>query len=409
MLPEHEIDYEALIDRSIKDFRPVKRLWSIGARLACWILLEGIALGLAAWIPGWDGLRQLAHDSHLMFAVGLFLSASIGAAFIGLRSAIPGRQASWPQLILVIVVICVGFAIGLKIPAGMGSGAILGGAPSATLQIFAFAAPAWLCLFWAIRRGVPLAPAKSGVAVGLAASCFAVVAHILIFGLNAAAELVLHSVLSTSLITILSARAGAIWLDRIGQWQQERAAGEPPIQRTIFQGQMLFPIALCASIAAAILVVKVPSRPFTHVADFDLAIESYNRAFIGFSPNVPSTSMETMLTAYVEHGMPAYMWDFGPEGFKLMGGRWDPLPDGTPVTYTWFRGKQDGVMCMFRQTDTFNPPPLVHDDRHHLLFYRYRGFSFCLINVGGYGNFMSVITAPMPLKQFEHLVLAATL
>jgi hypothetical protein len=119
--------------------------------------------------------------------------------------------------------------------------------------------------------------------------------------------------------------------------------------------------------------------------------------------------METMLAAYVEHGMPAYMWDFDAEGFKLVGGRWDPLADGTLVTYTWFRGAKGGVMCMFRQTYGFNPPSMAHDERHHLLFYRYRGFSFCLINVGGYGNFISVIAAPMPLQQFEKVLLAAAL
>jgi hypothetical protein len=35
--------------------------------------------------------------------------------------------------------------------------------------------------------------------------------------------------------------------------------------------------------------------------------------------------------------------------------------------------------------------------------------SVCLINVGGYGNFISVIAAPMPMKQFERLALAAVL
>ena len=107
--------------------------------------------------------------------------------------------------------------------------------------------------------------------------------------------------------------------------------------------------------------------------------------------------------------MPAYMWDFDAEGFKLVGGRWQPLADGTPVTYTWFRGSRAGVMCMFRQTDAFSPPSSRHEELHHLLFYRYRGFSICLINVGGYGNFISVIAAPIPMKQFEHLVLAAML
>ena len=116
-----------------------------------------------------------------------------------------------------------------------------------------------------------------------------------------------------------------------------------------------------------------------------------------------------MLTAYVEHGMPAYMWDFGGQGFKLAGGRFEHLSDGTPVTYTWFRGAQGGVMCMFKQTDRFNPPSADHEEHHHLLFYEYRGFSVCLINVGGYGSFIGVIVAKLPMKRFMPLVLAAAL
>jgi|SRR5215471_2411148 len=114
-----------------------------------------------------------------------------------------------------------------------------------------------------------------------------------------------------------------------------------------------------------------------------------------------------MLTAYVERGMPAFMWDFGPEGFKFAGGRWQPLPDGTPATYTWFRDAKGGVICMIRQIDAFNPSPAAHEEHDHLAFYQYRGFSLCLINIGGYGNFVSVIAAPMPMKQFVPLVAAA--
>ena len=127
----------------------------------------------------------------------------------------------------------------------------------------------------------------------------------------------------------------------------------------------------------------------------------------GFQPNVPSTSIETVLAAYVEHGMPAYMWDFTGQGFKLEGGRFERLPDGSAVTYTWFRGTEGGVMCMFRQTEQFSPPSAAHQEHQHILFYTYRGFSVCLINVGGYGRFISVIAAKLPMNQFVPLVLAA--
>ncbi len=90
-----------------------------------------------------------------------------------------------------------------------------------------------------------------------------------------------------------------------------------------------------------------------------------------------------------------------------MGGRYEHLSDGTPVTYTWFRGAKTGVMCMFRQTSGFQAPPGLHSERHHLLFYSYRGYSVCLINVGGYGDFISVIVSPTPMKPFIRMVLSA--
>jgi hypothetical protein len=99
--------------------------------------------------------------------------------------------------------------------------------------------------------------------------------------------------------------------------------------------------------------------------------------------------------------------DFGPQGFKLQGGRFEHLADGSPVTYTWFRGPTAGVMCMLRQVSGFAAPPASHADVHHILFYRYRGYSVCLINLGGYGDFVSVIVSPIPMKPFMRTVLDA--
>jgi hypothetical protein len=408
MQPEHEIDFEALIDRSIKDFQPAKRLWPVATRLGCWILLGAAILGLTVWIRGWESVSGLAQHSRQLFATGLFLSASIVTAYLGLSSAIPGRRVTWPQLVLAITLIGAGFIISFDSASGIRSGEFGGAGVTTTLQMIGLAALPWLSLFWAVRRGVPLQPEKTGLAIGLAAFCFALVARVLMFPPDEASNLVLYLLFSGGLLTLFSALAANAWLDWISRWQQEREASEAP-WHALFKAQVIFPIALSASIAALIFVLMTPSQQLVHISDFDRAIASYEGALVGFRPNVPSTSMETMLTAFVERGMPAYMWDFGPEGFKLMGGRWEPLPDGTPATYTWFRGQQGGVICMFRQTAAFNPPSLAHDELHHLLFYRYRGFSFCLINVGGYGSFISVIAAPMPLKEFEHLVLRATL
>jgi hypothetical protein len=390
MSPEHEIDYEALIDRSIIDFQPVKRLWPASTRLVCWVLLEAAILGLAVWVVGYANVRALYYNSRELVAAGLFIAASIGAAFLALKSATPGREVTWPQLAMVIAIVAAAFGFEL---AGRPFNGILQAAPTSMLQLFALAALPWLSLFWAVRRGVPLQPEVSGVVVGLAAFSFAAALCQIITEVARVPNSGMMLALSCTVVIVLSALAAA----------------EGSAHKWAFSPGVLFPLALSTSIAALIFVLIGPGQHIARIPDFDLAIESYQRALVDFRPNVPSSSMDTMLTAYVEHGMPAYMWDFGPEGFRLVGGRWDRLPDGTPVTYTWFSGAQGGVMCIFRQTDAFNPPLITHDERHRLLFYRYRGFSFCLINVGGYGNFISVIAAPMPLMAFEQLVLAATL
>ncbi|MBV8360017.1 MAG: DUF1109 family protein [Deltaproteobacteria bacterium] len=405
MSPRHEIDYEALIENSIKDFQPVKRLWSAGARLICWILLETAILSLAVWLRGYDNLRILFHNSGQLAATGLFISASIATAFIALKSAIPGRELSRTQLALAIAVAAAAFGVEL---AGARFNQIPGAAPVSMLRLFGFAALPWLSLFWAVRRGVPLQPEVTGAAVGFASFCFALALCQIVSQPIRLPNSVIVLVLSGATLIVLSTLAGRFWLNWIARWQQPAAAEVATSIWTAFNAETVFPLALGASMVAFLFVLS-SRQQIARIPDFDLAIDSYERALVDFRPNVPSTSMETMLTAYVEHGMPAYMWDFGPEGFTLVGGRWDPLPDGTPVTYTWFRGTKGGVMCIFRQIDAFNPPPLAHDEHHHLLFYRYRNFSLCLINVGGYGNFVSVIAAPMPLKRFEHLVLEAAL
>jgi len=123
-------------------------------------------------------------------------------------------------------------------------------------------------------------------------------------------------------------------------------------------------------LVAFVFVLRV-STSFVPIPDFDRTIATYERSLAaGFRSNVPSASIEVMVTSYIEHGMPAYMWDFGLEGFKLEGGRWQPLPDGTPVTYTWFRGPTSGVICMMKQSDAFNLPPGVREEHHDLFFYK---------------------------------------
>jgi hypothetical protein len=249
---------------------------------------------------------------------------------------------------------------------------------------------------------MPLRPRLTGGIIGVAASSFAIAADLF----SGPAYAVTWELLSGAILTVLSFIAGAAWLDREELWRKDSGSNDRLLESAWLGAGVIFPIATALAAGLLLLVLRAGIGVSRPVPDFDLAIANYQQSLTNFRPNVPSSSVGTVLTAYIEDGMPSYMWDFGPQGFRLVGGRFEHLPDGTPVTYTWFRGTKAGVMCMFRQTSGFQAPDAPHTEGDHLFFYRYRGYSVCLINVGGYGDFLSVIVSPMPMKQFMRMVLA---
>ena len=337
--------------------------------------------------------------------VTVVVLAGVIAGYVALRSAIPGREAAYLYLLLAVAVLAAALTAGTEPIAAASTREQL----AHLAAICAFAAIPWIALFWASRRGAPIHPARTGALVGLAAFCFALVEYRFLIPAAFSTSFVVQVVMG-GIITLTSAGAGALWLDVLPRWRKERSLAGTRADSDIrakFGARAAFPLACGFSIAALLLVLWNVRSSAPRVHDFDLAIEKYQQSLAGFYPNVPSGSVQAVLTAYVEHGMPAYMWDFGPEGFKLVGGRLEHLPGGVPATYTWFAGAKGGVMCMFRQIDGFKPPSIAHEERDHLLFYRYRGFSICLINVGGYGNFISVIAAPIPMREFMRLVVKA--
>jgi hypothetical protein len=399
MPPEHEIDYEALIDRTITDFRPVKRLWRIRTRLFFWILMESAILAMTGAFLGYNFLSVGVDRASLLLGSGVSIVASVAAAFLALRAAVPGNEISLRELVALIAL--TGLAI--LIPSDHRSG--LANQWNAATDLIGLATLPWFVLFWAVRRGVPLQPERTGAIVGLSAFSFALALLRLIHYQDGVANQTIWLFVCGFVLAAFSALAGRLWLDWVDRWQRSSVADGA--RQPWFASRVVFPAAIAASITVFTFVVWKTSTHAVVIPDFDLMIDSYQMSLTSFRPNVPSDSIESVLAAYVEHGMPAYMWDFGPEGFKLVGGRWQPLTDGTPVTYTWFHGSTGEVICMMRQTEAFNPPPGAYEVHQGILFYRYRGFSLCLINIGGYGNFISVIGARLPMRQFVPLVLRA--
>jgi hypothetical protein len=395
-----EINYRALIDRLIPDFPPVKRLWPVSIRLLLWVLLEAVILALSMLING--SLEALvAIDFHTCgFGAAGFILVSIAAAWLALRNSIPGHESSAIELILLafgVIAAALIVQFELSTSALPSSGDFL----STLGSLLAFAALPWLALFWAARRAMPLRPRLTGGMIGVAASCFGISAELL----SGPAYPITWGLLAVAILTLLSGMAGAVWLDCQRLW---RGLSIDQLDESAWPGaRVIFPVMAALAAGLLLFVLKAGTGADGLVPDFDLAIENYHHSLTDFRPNVPSTSLQTVLTAYIEHGMPSYMWDFGPQGFKLQGGRFEHLADGTPVTYTWFRGPKAGVMCMLRQVSGFSAPGANHSEIHHLLFYRYRGYSVCLINVGGYGDFVSVIVSPIPMKPFMRAVFGA--
>src|SRR5215469_7379901 len=108
---EGEIDYGALIDRSIRDFRPATKLWPVSARLALWIFLELGLLALCASINGSQGVETLVHSPRALITIGVFTLVSVAAGLLALRSAIPAREPRRAEIIMVLVGFCAAFAV----------------------------------------------------------------------------------------------------------------------------------------------------------------------------------------------------------------------------------------------------------------------------------------------------------
>lgn len=398
-----EIDYGSLIDRLIQDFPPVKRLWPVSIRLSLWLLLEAAILIASVLLSGRpDAFSAIYFHEYWMEGAAFFL-VSIIAAWIALRNSIPGRETGPGELTPLVIAI---IAAALTTQVEPLSHPLLSPDSFSFMlgRQWSLAALPWVALFWAAQRAVPLRPRLTGGMIGVAASSFAIAADLFAGpGYPATWQL-----FGGAILTVLSFFAGVVWLDPKRLWGKDSGQSADRLtQSGWLKGGAILPVAAAFAAGLLLLVLRVGISGNERVPDFDLAIDNYQHSLTNFHPNVPSSSIATVLTAYIDHGMPSYMWDFGPQGFKLVGGRFEYSADGTPVTYTWFRGTQAGVMCMFRQVSGFEPPSATHIERDHLLFYRYRGYSVCLLNVGGYGDFISVIVSPVPMKVFMHMVFAA--
>jgi hypothetical protein len=133
----------------------------------------------------------------------------------------------------------------------------------------------------------------------------------------------------------------------------------------------------------------------------DQAVYSYETFETAFRPNVPSGSLADIAMAYGSAEMPDTMWNFQFAGYGVGGGRIDQLPDGNPVTYTLYRGRNGDILCTRYKASDFAIPPGAVGDIHGHLLYEYKGYSLC-VTVSEKGHFICVLTTSEPMDELRH-------
>src|SRR6202008_2464639 len=99
--------------------------------------------------------------------------------------------------------------------------------PNVMPQLLAFAVLRGFSLFGAARRGVPLQPAVTGAAAGLAAFSLSAALCLIV---NGPIRMPYTGAVSGIIIVTLSALAGRRWLNWIALWKQQGDAAEIPTQ-----------------------------------------------------------------------------------------------------------------------------------------------------------------------------------
>jgi anti-sigma factor RsiW len=162
-----------------------------------------------------------------------------------------------------------------------------------------------------------------------------------------------------------------------------------------------------AAIAALLLVAFIAERRHRasepHVPTFDLAIAHLQKFEDHFEPNVPSDTPAHISDAYMDHGMPGYIWDFTHAGYRLVGGRLDHMPDGRPATFTLYRSGTDAILCTYVEIATFAPPLKPAEQAVVHVFYRYRGYSICVTKVPK-DNFYCILISHRPMQEFRQVI-----
>jgi hypothetical protein len=202
-------------------------------------------------------------------------------------------------------------------------------------------------------------------------------------------------------------------LDRLDRGLGPRSVGAVVV-RELGRPRTWIPLAAAAVLIVALFVggglpgihrgTRPPGNGVSAIPASDAldeAVYSYETFETAFRPNVPSHSLAAIATAYGEAEMPDLMWNFQFAGYGVVGGRIDRLPDGNPVTYTLYHGRNSDILCTRYKASDFAVPPGAIGEIHGHLLYKYQGYSLC-VTVSEQGRFICVLTTSEPMDQLRH-------
>jgi hypothetical protein len=161
---------------------------------------------------------------------------------------------------------------------------------------------------------------------------------------------------------------------------------------------------LAALAAAVILVVMARNRSADQAlpSDLDVVVDKFSSFEKHFEPNVPSESIAAVAIHYHSAKMPAFIWNFEPVGFHLVGGRIDRLPDGRPATYTFYRGPKGAILCTRYHAAKIAIPPggqEIHPDQYA---YSYKGYSVVLTVMDRSQGWLCWLVSRVAAAEFNH-------
>ena len=166
--PEH---HGALVDRLVQETEPVRRLWSVPARMTVFVALSAAVVALVLALAARPDVAAKLGDPTFAAELALLCAATAYTGLLALRSADPGRSPARPEGIvaMALVVATALFSCAEPLDTAVPVGTFLGIGAACAARTFAFALLPWILLMVAIRRGAPTRVRTAGAYAGVTA------------------------------------------------------------------------------------------------------------------------------------------------------------------------------------------------------------------------------------------------